>query len=360
VTAIGVLADDLTGALGSAARLKAGGLDPVVVWRPEDLTEPPHAAVVDMRTRDAPLGPRRTAARWAERLRELGCERFEQRIDSTLRGAPAAELAGLLEGAQLTGAVVIAVPAFPDAGRRCVGGVQRGVEVAPRLFGDARAEVVRPEALLERVRAGAVRHFVVDGETDADLRAAADAVSALDTTVVTASSGGWLRHHPRSAGEFVLVVLGSNTELNQRQLADLREGGGVLIAGEEGGERTIVVETILGTEPDDEQRDPGLADRAADAAAALLQAARARGERCRGVVASGGHMASRLVDALGAQRLAVQGEVAPLCPRGTVAGGAWSGLAVITKGGLIGDDGTLTALVEDLWKETAWTAPGSR
>ena len=87
-------------------------------------------------------------------------------------------------------------------------------------------------------------------------------------------------------------------------------------------------------------------------AVALLEAAHARGERCRGIVASGGHLASQLVDALGAHRLAVTREVAPLCPRGTVAGGPWSGLSVITKGGLIGADGTLAALVDDLWKET--------
>jgi uncharacterized protein YgbK (DUF1537 family) len=361
VTAIGVLADDLTGALASAARLKAGGLDPVVVWRPEDLRDSPRAAVVDMRTRDAPLGPRRTAAAWAQRLRELGCERFEQRIDSTLRGAPAEELAGLLEGAELRDAVVVAVPAFPGAGRVCAGGVQQGVEVAPALFGDAAAEVVRPEALRERLAAGVTR-LVVDGSSDADLRATAEAVDGLD--VVTASPGGWLKYHPRSHGEFVLVVLGSNTALNHRQLARLRERGNVAVAADAhapaAGAQTRVVQTILGAVPDDLRRDPRLADRAADEAAGLLEAAHARGERCRGIVASGGHMASRLVDALGAQRLAVAGEVAPLCPRGTVASGPWSGLAVITKGGLIGDDGTLAALVDDLWKETSWTAPRSR
>jgi hypothetical protein len=35
-----------------------------------------------------------------------------------------------------------------------------------------------------------------------------------------------------------------------------------------------------------------------------------------------------------------------------VAGGPWSGLSVITKGGLIGDDRTLATLVDELWKET--------
>jgi uncharacterized protein YgbK (DUF1537 family) len=340
VSAIGVLADDLTGALASAARLKAGGLDTIVIW--EEIEVAPPGVVVDMRTRDAPRGPRATAAAWASRLRELGCARFEQRIDSTLRGAPGEELAGLLD--VLGETTVVAVPAFPEAGRTCVGGVQRGVAVAPRLFGDAPAEVVRPDAVRERVLAGVTR-LVVDGEREDDLRATADALDGLD--VVTASPGAWLRYHPRSRGEFVLVVLGSNTELNHRQLARLEPG------------RARVVETIRGSTPDDLRRDPRLADRAADEAAALLHAAHARGERCRGVVASGGHMASRLVDALGARQLAAAGEVAPLCPRGTVAGGAWSGLAIVTKGGLVGDDGTLATLVDHLWKETGWTAPRS-
>jgi uncharacterized protein YgbK (DUF1537 family) len=174
--------------------------------------------------------------------------------------------------------------------------------------------------------------------------------------VVTASPGGWLKYHPRSRGEYVLVVLGSNTALNHRQLEQLRGRGDVAISADAhapaNGARTRVVQTILGAAPDDVRRDPRLADRAAHEAAALLEAAHARGERCRGIVASGGHMASQLVDALGARRLAVTREVAPLCPRGTVAGGPWSGLAVITKGGLIGADGTLAALVDDLWKET--------
>lgn len=387
MTAIGILADDLTGALGSAARLRAGGLEPVLVWRPEDLPDGfrPRGVVVDMRTRDAPLGPRETAAEWARRLRALGCERYEQRIDSTLRGHPREELAGLLAGAGLEDAVVVAVPAWPDAGRVCVGGIQRGasreIDVADALFGGP-AEIVRPPELLAVVARGATR-VVIDGESDADLLAAARAVEALDVPVVTASPGGWLQYHPLAARAdtgFVLVVLGSNTELNHRQLAALLAAPDSVVAGvgavprrhngatalepdghdgiaEDGwaalarGGMTLVVETIADSTPDDVRRDPGLADRAADAAAALLGEAHERGLRCRGLVASGGHMASRLVDALGAQRLAVGREVAPLCPRGTVAGGAWSGLPVITKGGLVGSDDTLRTLVDDLWKD---------
>jgi D-threonate/D-erythronate kinase len=379
---IGVLADDLTGALGSAARLCERGLDPLVVWKAEDLPDAfrPRGVVVDMRTRDAPGGPRATARDWARRLAALGCERFEQRIDSTLRGAPADELAGLLEGAGLADALVVAVPAFPDAGRTCEDGRQRAagtrrvVDVAPALYGDEPAEVVSPASLVERARAGAAARFVVDGASDDDLRATAAAVAALESDgapVVTCSPGAWLRHHPRSArpgAEFALVVLGSNTALNHRQLAALRDARTTVVTGTDdpdwdavgGGAATVVVETIEASEPDDERRDPRLADRAADAAAALLGRAHERGLRCRGVVASGGHMASRLVDALGADRLGVAGEVAPLCPRGTLHGGPWSGLPVVTKGGLVGEDSTLDALVENLWKEDGWPPRNDR
>ena len=34
-----------------------------------------------------------------------------------------------------------------------------------------------------------------------------------------------------------------------------------------------------------------------------------------------------------------------------LAGGAWSGRPVITKGGLVGGDSTLRTLVDDLWRD---------
>jgi uncharacterized protein YgbK (DUF1537 family) len=112
-----------------------------------------------------------------------------------------------------------------------------------------------------------------------------------------------------------------------------------------------MIETISESQPDDTHRDPRHANDAAAAVAALLAGAQERGLRCHGIVASGGHLASVLVDVLGAQRLSVSGEVAPLCAHGMIAGGPWSGLTIVTKGGLVGDDDTLSALVDYLWKE---------
>ena len=95
---IGVLTDDLAGALASAARLRVNGLRPRVVWNETDVPATADALVVDMRTRDRAEDPGRQARRWAAYLRAVGCRRFELRIDSTLRGSPAAELEGMLGG----------------------------------------------------------------------------------------------------------------------------------------------------------------------------------------------------------------------------------------------------------------------
>ena len=213
------------------AAVRAGGLDPLVVWRPEDLPR----AVPPARRRGRHAHARRAArpardrrARGRERLRALGCERFEQRIDSTLRGAPAEELAGLLEGAGLTDAVVVAVPAFPDAGRVCAGGHparrEPRVDVAARAVRRRGAEVVRPEALRRASRAGATRA----GRRRRERRRPAGGGRGGRGAARTSSPprrGGWLQLPPArpARAEFVLVVLGSNTELNHRQLERLRD-----------------------------------------------------------------------------------------------------------------------------------------
>ena len=76
------------------------------------------------------------------------------------------------------------------------------------------------------------------------------------------------------------------------------------------------------------------APRAAATARACLELADRNGRHCRGVVVSGGATASHLMDALGAEHLWASGEVAPLCQMGTLLGGRWSGLRIITKGGM--------------------------
>src|SRR4051794_8078623 len=160
---MGVIADDLTGALASAGQLRARGLRTVVQWEPRVIRSA-EALVVNIGTREkdaaggAPLpmtAPMEQARTAAARLRnELHCERIELRIDSTLRGHPDQELEGVLRGIEAPDACVLAVPAWPAAGRITRDGTQvcmfEGLEtdmdmdipVAPVLFPGQRTETL--------------------------------------------------------------------------------------------------------------------------------------------------------------------------------------------------------------------------
>ena len=87
---------------------------------------------------------------------------------------------------------------------------------------------------------------------------------------------------------------------------------------------------------------------AARSAASILDRSRRSGHRCLGVVVSGGHTAACLTTELRARGIRASGEVRPLCGAGTLLGGDWDGLRMITKGGLVGDPVTLTALVTSI------------
>jgi uncharacterized protein YgbK (DUF1537 family) len=388
---IGVLADDLTGALASAGALRAHGLRASVVWEAE-APDGAEALAVNMRTRDEHEDVRSEARRWAAWLAELGCERLELRIDSTLRGDPAAELAGALEGAGRAGARVLAVPAAPRAGRVTVAGRQRAEagpggaaldrEVGPVVFGGETFEVVSlnlveegPEAILSRIREAGPR-VVVDATEDRHLEAIAHAASCIEA--VTLSPGAWLRWYPVLEDAVVVVVLASPTAQNRDQLRVLAaEQAIVMIDAAETGPlnapplsravRTVVGEDTRGAETDplgdvvrtvviqtlagDEHQPRTLAECAAIVTVAALEELRANHRRIAGVIASGGSTAAALLDRLAPTTLRAEGELAPLCPRGTLAGGPWSGLALVTKGGLIGESATLLELCEILHRE---------
>lgn len=419
---IAVLADDLTGAAASASCLAGAGFGSDVVWG-AGLLPPSRSVCVDMRTRDYSADPRRRARSWARRLTGEGFAHLELRMDSTLRGDPAAGLAGLIDGARLADPLVIAVPAFPSAGRVTVGGMQvasigggssRSVDVAALLFGDE-CTVVRStwaaagaSALLcelaDRVSGGG-RRFVLDAANESDLQMIAAALKVLRRgrrPVVTVSPGAWLRHlapahseqgraapqdrsgsrgrpggsdrpgHHRRlaasvaagggpgafgrAASYVLVVLSSPTDLNRLQLEVLQTRTGAwrydaddVVAGraplEWSPPPVVVVDTIRDGAGGDPWAGSAVAARAAQE---VLEQGGARGHACRGIVVGGGRTASTLMDVLGARAIAARGPVAPLCGAGRVVGGAWDGVQLVTKGGLVGGPDTLAQVVASL------------
>jgi uncharacterized protein YgbK (DUF1537 family) len=116
-----ILADDLTGAADSAIAFARRRLPAKVIWgeaRPED-----HADVIvlacDAATRE--LDAARAARRHGDTVRRFlrpGMHIFKK-IDSTLRGNPAEEIAAMLDviQAQEPRVRVVMAPAFPATGR---------------------------------------------------------------------------------------------------------------------------------------------------------------------------------------------------------------------------------------------------
>lgn len=386
---IGVLADDLTGAHASAARLGEAGHRARVVWRPQPPPAGVTALVADMRTRDYGVEPYGAARSWTAQLRALGARRLELRIDSTLRGSPADELSGVLDALDGGGSApvtVLCVPAFPSAGRTVRDGTLHvpGVDlpadqrdVAARVFGDRAPTAVtlpltdvragRLAAHVAGLAAGGARLFVADSETDDDLRrlaAMADrAEPVLPGPLVTVSPGAWLRYRRVPARtRFTLVVLSSDTSVNRGQLARLIQdekclvrNARELLSGREPvtvpPDTPLVVLETLTSEARDDAEAWILATLAARAAGLLLDST--GGGRCAGIVCAGGQTASALMDTLGAGHLEVRGEPEPLCPESVLGSGPYAGLPIITKGGLVGGPDTLVKLVAAVRERTA-------
>jgi D-threonate/D-erythronate kinase len=373
---LAVLADDLTGALTSAANI---GGDVQVVWRPEQIAAPMRSVVVNMSDRDTQAGHRELAASWARRLAAAGHRDFECRMDSTLTGHTAAELAGILDALGDSELPVFAIPAYPEAGRLTMGGVQeirndaqasRFADVGEAIFGRPADIVVSVTELTadicqvaERL-ASAVRRVrglrcIFDAEDSCHLARIGAVLGLLRQGVryVTVSPGGWLAY--RSSPErkdFTLVVVASPTLVNLAQLAALRTVVATTEAAAHPGEmdqlwaalesrayRIVVVSTV-DQRVDDGARVPGRAHAAVEHASRILAAAAAAGWRCRRIVVTGGYAAEALLRMIAPATLRLIDSVGPMCSRAAIRVPDHGLVEFITKGGQMGTADTLRRL----------------
>ncbi|NBI50741.1 four-carbon acid sugar kinase family protein [Burkholderia sp. ISTR5] len=214
-----IVADDLSGAADCAIAFAAAGRRTVVSLDASAPARPAAVLAVDTDTRR--LAPAEAARRAADawRAQRAPGRRLYKKIDSTLRGNWAAEVAAL---AALAGSAIVA-PAFPATGRGVIDGrvLVRGVpledtetwqlEHAGRdaalraLLEDAglrveqvglevlRGEPQRIVAMLAAAAVEGVRAIVVDAETSEDLARLARLTAALDTPFFWVGSGGLSR-----------------------------------------------------------------------------------------------------------------------------------------------------------------------
>ncbi|WP_321815375.1 MULTISPECIES: four-carbon acid sugar kinase family protein [unclassified Paraburkholderia] len=272
-----IIADDLSGAADCAIGFANAGHRTVVTLDEAQAAHDADVIAADTDTRR--LAPADAAARTAHASAALGRERrLYKKIDSTLRGNWAAEVAALQKQAGLA----IVAPAFPATGRTVRGGalLVHGVPLdqtetwqlehagrnadmaamlaaaglkserfnAALLHDDARA-LSRRVALIAAEGTDGAQALIVDAQSAADLRALAGATLELDTPFFWVGSGGLARElatldPPRAASHAVadnahqdrggsapgpiLVMVGSLSAVGERQCAVLRERVGLV------------------------------------------------------------------------------------------------------------------------------------
>ena len=327
------------------------------------------------------------------------------RIDSTLRGNVGATTEALVsELRTLTDGPVVAlcVPAHPDAQRQTVAGVQllagRRLEET-ELARDPRSPIACSEvtalvsaqtdlpvqtlplgtvtgpddalvASLAEAVAGGTAIVVADALTlDHVERVTAAAARVADVTWLCVDPGPATVAMARALGlgggtdaAPYLMVSGSATDLTRRQLARVRSARAVhlvrLVVGADGGPDTDATtaalhDALAGAAPGEVvllasvlDEDDLLAHHARSRVPDVLARATRRvleGEQVDGLYLTGGDLAAACLSELAADGLDVADEVVPLAVAGNLVGGPWSGLPVVTKGGLVGDDDTALA-----------------
>jgi D-threonate/D-erythronate kinase len=274
-----VIADDLSGAADCGIACVGHGLDTIVVLGDIEGEIDADVLSIDADTRN--LEPKAAASEIARILNRYTLDEDHllfKKLDSTLRGNVAAELAAALEvrrnrASHRQRIVAVLAPAFPSNGRTTVNGRQlvhgkplEETEIwqRERALAQSNIPAVLREANLQTtlfdldlIRSGtqALQHamarlsektdvLICDAETDQDLSTIAEASISLGRSTVWAGSAGLAYHLPQAAG-FVrrtvtipqpplasgptLFVIGSLSGVSRKQFELLASSSDVVV-----------------------------------------------------------------------------------------------------------------------------------
>ena len=266
-----IIADDLSGAADCAIGFASMGMETVVTLDP--LNDKADAQVIAADTDTRRLSPARAAERTVAAFKVLHQpgQRLYKKIDSTLRGNWAAEVAAL----QPLAGLAIVAPAFPATGRTLLGGrvfvngqplettetwklenadrpadveamlVAAGLSTAKLNLDTLRGnENALTRHIAEVARSG-TQALIVDAQTEDDLLTLARLTASMDQPLFWIGSGG-LAREIASLPDFcearftavepaaleksqapILILVGSLSGVCERQCALLKERGGV-------------------------------------------------------------------------------------------------------------------------------------
>jgi uncharacterized protein YgbK (DUF1537 family) len=324
-----ILADDLTGAADCAAAFLRSSNE-VVVALNERARIDAGVLAIDLETRNLPMTEACAKVERAFlRLRARDAAILFKKIDSTLRGHVAEELAAARRALKRNRPVFLA-PAFPAQGRTVKNG---------QVF--VGGKPLRGGNLKRRLRDASI--IVWDAQTDADLREIARKGLALDPRPVFVGSAGLaralaaelpirkMRRSRLPEGE-IAVVVGSASPVSARQAKRLAR-----VAEREG----VALYQLEWTRP---------TSRTDEALVAALGRIAARHPNCGAYVLTGGDTARAVLAARKVRGFRLLGEIEPGVPFGI---SIPPGLGVCTKAGGFGRPDTLVHCVARLKREMA-------
>jgi len=359
-----LIADDLTGAIDTAAQFTAR-IGPIPAFWPGHIPDylPPSAAI-DIGTREEGEAVAALAtARLATILAPEPGKFSYFKLDSLLRGRPSVALGALLRALAPRRCVI--APAFPFQRRITEGGRQN----APGPNGWTPTGENLPAALaaqgfvVTRARPGdpvPEGVSIWDAETESDLVRIAAAGLAMAEPALWCGSAGLagalvqtslsLPPAPLPPVAFPCPLLGLFGSDHQVTAAQLRAAAPhhLPLPDESAGEAVQAVDTRLaatGAALISFSLPPGLSRAAAGkrierAVAALL----ARLARPGTLIAGGGETLRAVCTALEATHLEVRGQLTPGIPHSLLRGGRWDGVPVISKAGAFGSESLLAEL----------------
>lgn len=404
---LGIVADDLTGAMDSSGYFASMGFSTVVILDP---AFPSTADVVVITTNSRAEGPDIAGKRVRQAVRSLAGRVVYKKIDSTLRGNIGVELEAAME--ELAGEKVVVAPAFPAVGRTTVDGMLlvNGVPVAETQFANDPILPVKEShipSLLERatkrqvgciavedIEAGAESLYrkiserrqdivVCDVTEQSHLTGIAQAAALAKGQWLLCGSGGLARElHllitkvPKASKVTpssqlsgpALVVVGTRNQVAANQLLKARDELGLPIlnlAVERLSQEDVLsgkVESIL-AEADrllDQGKGVALSSTFSQYIPALRHTIPAlmaevvarilTTRKFAGLFLSGGDIAVEVCRRLSISAIRVHGEVEPGVPAGELTGGQGQGMRVVTKAGGFGTEEALVKSVAYLEK----------
>lgn len=324
-----IIADDLTGALDSAAPFAARGLETRVVLDEGQFPDrwPDGLRILSVSTNsreehlpDAVAAVRRTA----ERLARLDPTLVFKKVDSRLKGHVAAEIQVCLDVFGLDRALVApAIPAFGRVTRDGLlsgSGIEQPIDVAER----SGAGYAIPDIVDEADFARSVRIILAGGTLAVGARGLAQAIAGQ------MSSGA--RTLPPLLRP-MLFAIGSVDPITRAQLRALESG----LEADKGASRQVKL--LASPELD------GAIDTKKAAAFARTVMAHLRDDPPETLLVTGGETARHVLRQLDVFELIVQGEILPGIPQ-TIAQVDGRQVTVLTKSGGFGDSATLVSLLK--------------